>query len=151
MSSPLHGPRLLRRMKKRRTLVSAKATSALMYQHLSLRLYFFSPPFVQLLDDGRCRKFLTLEEVLGIPLLTDLYHSDIVALDMTGTDEPDYLGTCEPAVCQHIAEAYFLSDGPADHLYGKVYLAHGVLRKADLDGGVLVTLYLLESSLSLMP
>ena len=42
VSSPLHGPRLLRRMKNRRTWASAKTTSAQMYQHLSLRLYFFS-------------------------------------------------------------------------------------------------------------
>ena len=90
-------------------------------------------PLVQFLDDGRSRKVLALKVVLGLALLTDLYHSDVVALDMTGADELDNLGTCEPAVSQHIAEAYPMLDSPADHLYGEVNLAHRVLVEPGLD------------------
>ena len=98
-------------------------------------------PLVQFLDDGRSRKFLALKTVLGPALLTDLDHSDVVALDMTGADELDNLGTCEPAVCQHIAKAYLMLDSPADHLYGEVDLAHRILVKAGLDGCILIPLY----------
>ena len=102
-------------------------------------------PFVQSLDDGRSRNILALEAVSGLALLTDLYHSDIVALDMTGADELDNLSACEPAVCQHIAKAYLLPDSPAYHLYGEVNLAHRILVKAGLDGIVLIPLYAVSS------
>ena len=102
-------------------------------------------PLVQFLDDGRGCKVLALKAVLGLALLTDLYHSDVVAPDMTGADELDNLGTCEPAVSQHIAEAYLMPDSPADHLYGEVNLAHRVLVKAGLDGCVLIPLYAVSS------
>ena len=102
-------------------------------------------PLVQSLDDGRGCKVLALKAVLGLALLTDLYHSDVVALDMAGADKPDYLGACEPAVSQYIAEAYLMLDSPADHLYGEVNLARRVLVKAGLDGCVLIPLYAVSS------
>ena len=95
---------------------------------------------VRLLDDGRGCNILALKAVLGLALLADLYYSDIVALDMTGVDEPDNLGECEPAVSQHIAEAYLLFDAPACHLYGEVNLAHRILFKTVLDGSSLIPL-----------
>lgn len=98
-------------------------------------------PLVQFLDDGRSRKVLAIKAVLGLALLTDLYHSDVVVLDMAGADELDNLATCEPAVSQHIAEAYPMLDSPADHLYGEVNLAHRVLAEAGMDGSVLIPLY----------
>ncbi len=98
-------------------------------------------PLVQFLDDGRSCKVLAFKAVPGLALLTDLYHPDIVALDMTGADELDNPGTCEPAVSQHISEAYLMLDSPADHLYGEVNLAHRVLVKAGLDSSVLIPLY----------
>ena len=98
-------------------------------------------PLVQFLDDGRSCKVLALKVVLGLALLTDLYHSDVVALDMTGADELDNLATCEPAVSQHIAEVDLMLDSPADHLYGEVNLAHRVLVKAGLNGSGLTPLY----------
>jgi len=97
-------------------------------------------PFIQLPDDGRSRKFLALKAVLCLTLLTDLDHSDIVAFDMTGADELDNPGTGEPAVSQHVAEAYLMLDSPADHLYGEVDLTHRVLVKASLDGSLLIPL-----------
>ena len=98
-------------------------------------------PFAQLLDDGRGSKILALEAVLGFSLLTDLYHPYVVAPDMAGADELDNPGACEPAVSQHVAEAYLMLDSPADHFYGEVYLAHRILVKTGLDGNVPVPLY----------
>ena len=98
-------------------------------------------PLVQFPDDGRNRKVLALKSVLCLALLTDLYHSDVVALDMTGAYELDDLGTREPAVSQYIAEAYLMLDSPANHLYGEVDLAHRILVNAGLDGSVLIPLY----------
>ena len=95
-------------------------------------------PFVQLLDNGRSCEVLALEAVPGLAFLPDLYHSDIVALDMAGADELDNLGTCEPTVSQYIAEAYLLLDSPSDHLDGEVNLAHGILVKTSLYGNALI-------------
>ena len=108
---------------------------------LELAAVLLLTPLVQFPDDGRSRKVLALKAVPGLALLTDLYHSDVVALDMTGAYELDDLGACEPAVSQHIAEAYLLPDSPANHLYGEVNLAHRVLDNAGLDGSVLIPLY----------
>ena len=57
---------------------------------------------------------------------------------MAGADELDNLGTCEPTVCQYIAEAYLLLDSPSDHLNGEVNLAHGILIKTSLYGNALI-------------
>ena len=105
---------------------------------LELAAVLLLAPLVQLLDNGRSSEILALETVLGLAFLTDLYHSDIVTLDMARTDEADNLGTCKPAVGQHITEAHLLFDGPANHLDGEVNLAHGILIKTGMDGSVLV-------------
>ena len=112
---------------------------------LELAAVLLLASLVLLLDNGRSREILVLETVLGLALLADLYHSDVVALDVTGADELDNLATCEPAVSQHIAEAYLMLDSPADHLYGEVYLVHRILVKAGLDGRVLIPLYAVSS------
>lgn len=105
---------------------------------LELAAVLLPAPFVQLLDNGRSGEVLALEAVLGLAFLPDLYHSDIVALDMAGADELDNLGTCEPTVCQYIAEAYLMLDSPSDHLDGEVNLAHGILIKTSLYGNALI-------------
>lgn len=102
-------------------------------------------PFVQLPDDGRSREILALETVLGLTFLTYLYHSDIVTFDMARADEADYFGTCKPTVCQHITEADSVLDCPANHLNGEVYLAHGILLKTRLYGGVFIPLLAISS------
>ena len=94
--------------------------------------------FVQLLDYGRSCEVLAFEAVLRLAFFTDLYHADVVTLDMAGADEAHYLGTCKPAVSQHIAEAYLMLDSPANHLYGEVNLAHGILINTPLYGNVLI-------------
>ena len=98
-------------------------------------------PLVQLPDNGRGSEILMLGTVLGLTFFTDPDHSDIVTLDMTRADETYNLGTCKPAVCQHITEAHFLLNGPANHLDGEINLAHGVLSKTNLDGCVLVSFF----------
>ena len=108
---------------------------------LEFAAVFLLAPLVQLLDNGRGGKVLALETVFGLTFLTDLYHSDIVALDMAGTDETHYLGACKPTVCQHIAETNLVLDSPANHLDGEVNLAHGVLIKTSLDGCILVPFF----------
>lgn len=95
-------------------------------------------PLVQLLDNSRSCEILALETVSGLTFFTDLYHSDIVALDMAGTDETYNLGARKPAVCQHITETDLVLDSPANHLDGEVNLAHGILIKTGMDGSVLV-------------
>ena len=105
---------------------------------LEFAAVFLLAPLVQLLDNGRGGKVLALETVFGLTFLTDLYHPDIIALDMAGTDETDNPGTCKPAVCQYIAETDFVFDGPANHLDGEINLAHGVLIKTGMDCSVFV-------------
>ena len=95
-------------------------------------------PFVQLLDNGGSGNVLALETVLGLTFLPDLYHADVVALDMAGVDEAHDFGTCEPTVRQHITEVNLLLDGSANHLDGEVNLAHGILINTPLYGKVLV-------------
>lgn len=101
-----------------------------------LTAVFLLALFGLLPDDSRCREVLTLKAVFGFSLLSYLYHSDIVALDMAGADEAHYLGTGEPAVCQHIAEVNFLRDSSADHLHREIDLVHVVLVKTLLDDSV---------------
>ena len=98
-------------------------------------------PLVQLPDNGRSSEILALETVLSLTFFTDPDHSDIVTLDMTRADETYNLGTCKPAVCQHITEAHFLPDAPANHLDGEINLAHEVLCKTSLDGCVLISFW----------
>lgn len=93
-------------------------------------------PLVRLPENGRSRELLVLKAVFGFTILTDLYHPDVVAPDMAGTDEAHYLSACKPAVSQHIAETNFVPDGPANHIDGEINLAHGVLVKAGMDGSV---------------
>ena len=105
---------------------------------LELAAVLLLAPFVQLLDNGRSGEFLAFETVLGLSFFADLYHADVVTLDMAGTDEAYYLGTCKPAVSQYISEAYLMLDSPADHLYGEVNLAHGILINTPLYGNALI-------------
>ena len=108
---------------------------------LELAAVLLLAPFVQLLDNGRSCEVLTFEAVLGLAFFTDLYHADIVTLDMTGADEAHYLGTCKPAVSQYISEADLMLDGSANHLYGEVNLAHGILINTPLYGNVIIPFY----------
>lgn len=100
---------------------------------------FLLTTFVQFLDNGRSCEVFTLKAVFGFSFLADLYHSYIVAFDMSGTDETYYLGACIPAVCQYIAETDFMLDGSSDHLDSEVNLVYGVLFKTLLDGSILVS------------
>ena len=105
---------------------------------LELAAVLLLAPLVQFLDNGRSCELLTFEAVLGLAFFTDLYHADVVTLDMTGADEAHYLGTCKPAVSQYISEVYLMLDSPANHLYGEVYLAHGILINTPLYGNVII-------------
>ena len=107
-------------------------------------------PFVQLLDNGRRCEILAFEAVLGLAFFPDLYHAEVVTLDMTGADEAHYLGTCKPAVSQYISEADLVLDSLANHLYGEVNLAHGILINTSLYGNVIIPLYGVSSGESLL-
>ena len=105
---------------------------------LELAAVLLLAPFVQFLDNGRSGEFLAFKAILGLTFFPDLYHADVVTLDMAGADEAHYLGTCKPAVSQYISEAYLMLDSPANHLYGEVNLAHGILINTPLYGNVLI-------------
>ena len=72
-----------------------------------------------------------IDELVGGVLLTFIHvlraahlnHAEIVARHMAGGDEPDDVGTCEPAVGQDVVEVYLLLDDAPYHLYHQGNLA----------------------------
>lgn len=69
-----------------------------------------------------------------------LDHPEIVAPDVTGSDEQDDLRAGEPAVGQHIVEAYLALDNPAYHPDRQGYLALAVLFGAQCGMGAFLML-----------
>ena len=106
------------------------------------------------------------DELVGGVLLTFIHvlraahldHAEIVARHMTGGDELDDVGTCEPAVGQDVVEVYPLLDDAPYHLYHQGYLALVVFLNAPGRVGVLgmllgeagIELLLLEAVVSLL-
>ena len=83
--------------------------------------------FAENLDDGGSVEILLSEVIFRGAGITNLYHSDMVTLEVSAVDELNNLGTRKPAVCQNIAEPDLVRDSPSCHLYGKANLVHGVL------------------------
>ena len=87
-------------------------------------------------------------ELVGSVLLTFICvlrlahfdHTEIVAPDVSGSDEQDDLCSGEPAVCQHIVEMYLALDDAAYHLNHQRNLASVILLNAFCGVGVLVVL-----------
>ena len=69
--------------------------------------------------------------------LAHLYHAEVVASDMAGSDEPDDLDAGEPAVGQHVVEAYLALDDAAYHADHQGDLALAVLLDAPGGMGIL--------------
>ena len=118
-----------------------------------LATIFLLTSLVLLPENSRSREVVTLKAVFGLSLLANLYHSNVIAFDMMGVDEAHDLDTCEPTVCQYIAETDLVLDGSANHLDSEVNLAYGnspirVWIAASLSHSLL---YLLMSSFSLIP
>ena len=69
-----------------------------------------------------------LETGLSLALVrgADLYHSEPMALHMTGFYKPYDVGTGEPAVGQNVFESDLVFDCPPYHLFGKFNLGHPV-------------------------
>ena len=121
---------------------------------LELAAVLLLAPFVQLLDNGGSCEILAFEAVLGLAFFTDLYHADVVTLDMTGADEAHYLGTCKPAVSQYISETDLMLDSPANHLYvvrSILLMAYSSIRLCMAMSSSRSMVYLRESSFSLIP
>ena len=78
--------------------------------------------------------------VICVLRLAHLDHTEIVASDMAGGDEPDDLGAGEPAVGQHVVEVYPALDDPAYHIKHQGDLALAVLPNALGGVGVLFVL-----------
>lgn len=96
-------------------------------------------PLVKQLDDCWSRKILLLEMVPGLACFSYLDHSDIVTFDVAASDKLYYLGACKPAVCQYVTELDLVSYHTSDHLYGKVYLAHGVFTDSGSESRVFIS------------
>lgn len=62
--------------------------------------------------------------VFCFAVITDLYHAEPMAFDMSAMDEPDNLLIGKPTVCQHIAEFYATSNGPFYHQFCKLDFGH---------------------------
>ena len=118
-------------MKKSLTGMPVKTTSALMSasEFTGIPLFF---SFAENLDDGGSVEVLLPEVILCGAGITDLYHPDIVTLEVSAADGLGNLGTRKPTVCQYIAEPDLVRDSPSYHLYGKVNLVHGVLTDSTL-------------------
>lgn len=64
--------------------------------------------------------------VFCLAVLTDFYHAEPMAFDMSAMDEPDNLFIGKPTVRQYVAELYATADGPLYHLLGKLDLGYVV-------------------------
>ena len=62
--------------------------------------------------------------VFCLAFLSDLYHAEPMAFDMSAMDEPDNILIGKPTVCQYIAEFYTAANGSLYHLLGKLDLGH---------------------------
>lgn len=129
-------PRLLLRMKKSLTGIAGKDN---IRAHVAASEFAGIPlfsSFAENLDDGGSVEVLLPEVMLRGAGITNLYHSDIVTLEVSAVDELDNLGTREPTVCQYIAELDLVRDCPSYHLYGKANLVHVVLTDSTLKRSV---------------
>ena len=113
--SPFHAPRLLLLTKYRRTLVSAKGH--VRHDVIATQSPAVLPPAlpVKVPDQGRRGIGLPVQTVFCPAVFSHLDHAQVIALDVTGADEPDDILAGEPAVCQHIPEPDPFADGASYH------------------------------------
>lgn len=86
----------------------------------------FAPGFKQI-DKCPGGELLPLKTVPGNSLLPDLDHTQVMALDVSGTYEANHLGASEPAVGKQVVKADVLSNGSLYHGYHQLDLALLVL------------------------
>lgn len=101
---------------------------------------FLHPFLVEMPDEGGCGEVLPSEAVHGLPFLSDLDASELMAFDVTGVYKADYLFAGEPAVRKQVLEAYALPYGGLDHFNCKRYLVLAILGKAFANSIFLVAL-----------
>lgn len=74
---------------------------------------------VELPDKSWSGKFISLEAILRLAMLSDLYTSKVVALDMSAVNKPDDALAGKPAVSQDIIKTDAFTYGTLDHIYGQ--------------------------------
>ena len=94
-------------------------------------------PLLWLVEKGDELVGCVFPAFIRVLCLAHLYHAEVVASDMAGSDEPDDLGAGEPAVGQHVVEAYLALDDAAYHADHQGDLALAVLLDAPGGMGIL--------------
>lgn len=97
-------------------------------------------------DKSFCSVVLAFIMILG---LTNLDHTEIMTLDVAGSNELDDFCTCEPTVCKDIVKMYLSGNNTLDHLYHERNLALVILLDTPCRMAVLLT-FLRESGVKLL-